>query len=100
MVKPPLLDEFYREVEEENLKWMRYLQVDCGEMARIREEFPDDWEIEELTRSIIFDNAQLIEILGKEVENAKTARKEFTQLFRRGQGDQCPGNASEFQGSP
>ena len=77
MVRPSLLAEFYREVEEDALEWIRYLQIDCGEMARVREEFPDDWEIEELTRSIIFDNAQIIEMLRKEVEHARAARKEF-----------------------
>jgi hypothetical protein len=100
MVKPSHLDEFYREVEEDNLKWMRYLQLDCGEMARIREEFPDDWEIEELTRSIIFDNVHLIEILRQEVEHAKATRKEFARIRWRGQSNQCPGNASEFQRDP
>lgn len=100
MVKPSLLDEFYKEVEEDNLKWMHYLQLDCGEMARIREEFPDDWEIEELTRSIIFDNAHLIHILGKEVEHAKAVRKKFARICRGGQSNQCAGNASEFQRGP
>ena len=84
MVAPSLADEYYREVEESNLDWIRHLQFDCGEMARIREEFQDDWEIEELTRSIIFDNAQTIEILKKEVEHARAARKELARIHRRG----------------
>ena len=100
MVKTSIAEEFYREIEEDNRQRMRLLDLDCGEMARIREEFPDDWEIEELTRSIIFDNAQLIELLRKEIERAKAARKQFARICRRGQGDQCTGNAFEFQGGP
>ena len=43
-----------------------------------------DWEVEELTRSIIFDNTQTIEGLRKEVEHARAARKEFARIHRRG----------------
>jgi hypothetical protein len=84
MVSPSLLDDYYKEVEEDNLEWIRRLQFDCGEMARIREEFQGDWEIEELTRSIIFDNTQTIETLRKEIEHARAARKEFARILRRG----------------
>jgi hypothetical protein len=49
-----------------------YLQKNIGEMNAIREDFPDDWEIEELTRAIIHDEGQIIEMLREEVENERT----------------------------
>jgi hypothetical protein len=80
VVTPDLLTEFYRERVDNALAHIRYLALDTGEMSRIREMFRDDWEIEELTRAIIFDEAQIIESLRKEIEHARTARKELKRV--------------------
>lgn len=78
MVNPSLLQEFYRESEEQALEDIRYLQTDMGLMAKIRETFADDWETVELTRAIIFDETQLIQSLTEEIENAREARKKLS----------------------
>ena len=54
---------------------MTYLQKNIGELNRIREDFPSDWEIEELTRALIHDEGQLIESLREEIEDAREALK-------------------------
>lgn len=84
MVKISLEERFYAEHEENILNWIRYLQFNCGEMARMREEFPDDWEIEELTRWLIFELTWAIQQFAKEVGYARAARKEFAGIRRRG----------------
>ena len=77
MVIPSLLNEFYQEQEEQAMRDIRYLQTDMGLMAKIREENPGDWELEELTRAIIFLEVQTIEDLKGEIEIARTACKEL-----------------------
>jgi hypothetical protein len=78
MVTPNLLKEFYEDSEKQALETIRYLQRDMGRLATIREENPDDWEVEELTRHIIFEEIQSIEALREEVEHARAARKELS----------------------
>jgi hypothetical protein len=69
MVAPNLIKEFFQEKVDDDLSFMRYLQADAGKMQEIREANPYDWEMEELTRHIIFLEAQTIEGLKKEIEN-------------------------------
>jgi hypothetical protein len=81
MVSPNnILKEFYEETEKDNLDQIRYLQSDIGEMNCLREQYSGDWEVVELCRSIIFENAHLIESLRKEIELARTASKGFKKL--------------------
>jgi hypothetical protein len=86
VVIPSLLAEFYRERIEDNLALMEYLARDIGEMNRIREGAGRDWGIEELTRAIIFEEGQTIELLRKEVEND---RKEISKL-KKGRPSESP----------
>ena len=74
---PSLLTEFYEENEAQAMDKIRYLQTDIGEMQKLREENSDDWEIGELTRHIIFLEAQTIEGLKKEIENAREDLKKL-----------------------
>jgi hypothetical protein len=75
MVNPSLQIEFYRERIEDNLAFLQYLSRDIGEMNRFREACREDWELEDLTRAIIFDETQAMEGLRKEIENdRKTLR--------------------------
>lgn len=53
------------------LQEMTYLQRNIGELNKLREENPDDWEIEELTRAIIFEENQIIELTREEIENGR-----------------------------
>ncbi len=69
--------ELAAEWEKECLAQISYHQRSIGEMNALREQFCDDWEIEELTRAIIFDEAQLIEMFTKEVEGVREARKKL-----------------------
>ncbi len=73
MVIPSLQTQFYRERIKDSLSQIRYLLRDIGEMSRIRETIADDWEIEELTRAIIFYEAQIIEDLKGEIEHDQRA---------------------------
>ena len=71
---------FYEEIEQDNLTIIRNLQKDMGEMNRIRENFSEDWEIQELTRVIIFNEARLIESLMEEIRDAQQAKKRLGKV--------------------
>ncbi len=66
-----ILEELSLETEAWAQENIRACQVSIALMAEIREKYQDDWEIEELTRAIMFDEAQLIKSLQKEVEVAR-----------------------------
>ena len=74
---PNPVKDFYEEKIEDDLSFMRYIQADMGKMQEIREANPDDWEMEELTRHIIFLEAQTIEGLKKEIENDREDLKKL-----------------------
>ncbi len=80
MVSPDTLAAFYEEIEKDNLAAIRDLQRDMGEMNRIREEFSEDWEIQELTRVIIFEEARIIEELTEEIRHARQERKRLGKV--------------------
>jgi len=80
MVSPDTLAAFYEEIEKDNLARIRGLQKDMGEMNRIREDFSEDWEIQELTRVIIFDEARIIEELTEEIKHAREAKKRLGKV--------------------
>ncbi len=73
MVIPSTTEDFYRESEQRALEEIRFLQRSMAETARIREEYPGDWEIEELTRHIIFLGNQNIHSLMEVSEDARAA---------------------------
>jgi hypothetical protein len=74
------LRDFYRETEAWALGIIRSCQESIALMAQVRERYLEDWEIEELTRSIMFDEAQAIESLRKGAENARAASKELERV--------------------
>jgi hypothetical protein len=74
---PNLAKDFYQEKIKDDLKFMRYLQTDVGRMQEIREANPDDWEIQELTRAIMFDEAQTIEGLKRQIEHGREELKKL-----------------------
>ena len=80
MVSPDTLAAFYEEIERDYLAAIRDLQKDMGEMNRIREDFSEDWEIQELTRVIIFDEARIIEELTEEIRHAREAKKRLGKI--------------------
>jgi hypothetical protein len=80
MVSRNTLSAFYEEIEKDNLTTIRDLQRDMGEMSRIRENFSEDWEIQELTRVIIFEEARIIEELTEEIRYAREARKRLGKV--------------------
>jgi hypothetical protein len=69
--------QFYQAKIEDDFQFMRYLQADMGKMQEIREAYSDDWEIRELTRHIIFLEAQTIEGLKREIENDREDLKKL-----------------------
>lgn len=80
MVSPDTLAAFYEEIERDNLVTIRGLQKNMGEMNRIREDFSEDWGIQELTRVIIFDEARIIEELTEEIRHARQERKRLSKI--------------------
>lgn len=74
-----LLIEFYQERIEDNLSLLRYLSRDIGEMNRLREGTGGKWEVEELTRHIIFLETQTIQILREQIEHDRAAIKEHEE---------------------
>jgi hypothetical protein len=69
-------DSPYREFEAWAIGQMLQSQESMAVMNEVREQFPDDWEIQELIRSIIFDEIQIIKEMKAEAERARAARKE------------------------
>lgn len=63
--------------EKECLAQIAFHQKSIGEMNALREQFTDDWKIQELCRETIFEQAQLIEMFTREVEVAREARKKL-----------------------
>jgi hypothetical protein len=72
-----LAKEFYENCEAEALEQISYLTRDMGAMAKLREEYPDDWEMQELTRAIMFDEGKLIESLKGEIQYARATIKKL-----------------------
>lgn len=72
-----LLADFYRQKEAWALVQIRAAQDSIASMAEVRERRGDNWEIEELTRVIIFEEAQFIDRMKGEAERAKAASKEL-----------------------
>jgi hypothetical protein len=71
-----LKDSFFQELEAWAIGQMRQSQESIAVMNEVREQFPDDWEVQELIRSIIFDEIQIIESMKEEAKRAKAAGKE------------------------
>ncbi|MGA2956106.1 MAG: hypothetical protein ABSF48_10330 [Thermodesulfobacteriota bacterium] len=80
MVTPSLKDQFYQELEAWALEQIRAGQESISLMAEVRERCAADWEIEELTRAIIFDEAQIMESMKGEAERARAAREESQRV--------------------
>ena len=72
--------ELSKAVETRALEDIRFLQGSIAETAKIRELFPDDWEIQEDCRHIIFLSNQNIQILMEEIELARATRKDLERV--------------------
>jgi hypothetical protein len=57
---------------------MSYLQGDIGRLNALREDFPGDWEMQELTRALIFEESQLIGMLRGEIEDGRETLKKLS----------------------
>lgn len=72
--------DFYLGLEGWALEQIRASQQSISLMAEVRELYAGDWEIEELTRAIIFDEVQFIEEMKGEAERARATGKEFARV--------------------
>lgn len=79
LIPSPAL-EFYQELEEWALESIRASQGSIALMAEIRERYGEDWQIEELTRAIMFDELQIIEGMKGETEYARTSHKKLERV--------------------
>jgi hypothetical protein len=80
MVIPSPINEFYPDTEVWALKIIRACQESIALMEEVREQNPGDWEIEELTRAIMFDEAQMIKSLRMEAESARAACQKLKRV--------------------
>jgi hypothetical protein len=72
-----LLKELSQETEAWTMDQIRAAQESISLTTDIRERYGGDWEVEELTRSIIFEEVKFIEKMGAEAENARATREEL-----------------------
>ena len=78
MVIPSSSKFFYKDQEAWAREAIRQSEESIALMAEIREHWRiDDWEIEELTRAIMFDESRFIESMRKEAECARAAQKKL-----------------------
>ncbi len=71
------LKDYFQEIEVRGLEQIRYLQGDIAAMNRLREAHPGDWELEEVTRAIIYDESQIIEMIREEIEHERADLKKL-----------------------
>jgi hypothetical protein len=77
MQGPNSLLTYYECIEKDNLAAIVYFQKDIARVGQLREDLSEDWEIEELTRSIMHDEAQIIQNLAEEVADAREAKNKL-----------------------
>ncbi|MGD0625087.1 MAG: hypothetical protein ABSB32_10255 [Thermodesulfobacteriota bacterium] len=80
MVTPFPASDFYAELEAWTLDQIRAGQESISLMAEIRERSAGNWEIEKLTRAIIFDEVQIIEGLKGEAGRARAVCEESQRV--------------------
>jgi hypothetical protein len=69
-----LIGDLIKDTKTWALEQIQAAQASISLMAQIREQYGEDWQIEELTRVIMYDEAQFIEAMRKEAERASAAR--------------------------
>jgi len=66
------LKEFYEESIEERLDYIRFINSENKVFQEIRENHPQDWEIVELCRELIFNNIRAVNYYLRGIENDRS----------------------------
>lgn len=74
------LKDLYEEWVREDLDYIKFLNSENKIFQRTREKHQDNWEIVELCREALFDNAKLIKFLMGRIEDVRTRVKELGQI--------------------
>ncbi len=78
MVIPDFLKNFYEDSISERLDHIRFISSENKVLQGIREQNQDEWQIVELSREILFENAKHIEYLRKGIGNDREAIKKLS----------------------
>ena len=71
------LKELYESFIEEHLDWIKLKNNENKVLQRIREKNQSNWKIVESCREIMFENARMIDILRRDIENDRRQIKEL-----------------------
>lgn len=69
--------QFLQERIESNQSLIRDHSMSIGLMNKVRELYPDEWEIEEYARHNIFLSKEIMENLKEEIQNDQRAIREY-----------------------
>lgn len=72
-----LMARFYDSIAEENLEWIKIKNQANKVYQSIKEKYSDRWEIVELCREALWDNARAILDLTHEIEYARKEAKRY-----------------------
>lgn len=71
------LRQLFEEWIEEDLEYIRFLHTENKVFQGLREKHQGEWEVVELCREALFDNAKLIENLKKRTEDVRAEIKKL-----------------------
>ena len=75
------MNDFIKEMHEESIKdeleYIRFIGEENKVLQRIRESHQGEWQIVELCREIMFDNAKEVNSILGEIENDRSKIKEL-----------------------
>ena len=74
------LKELYEEWVDDDMDHIKLIHTENKVFQRIRENNQDDWEMVELCRESLFDNANLITFLKERVEDVTSRCKEIGRV--------------------
>jgi hypothetical protein len=92
-------EEFVKQNQDDEKEWLRYLSKDIAFLKELREEYRNDWEMEQLISSIIHDEVDLFDSCKRRWENARRAEKELHRLRREGPDNKQPRDGNEAEGA-
>lgn len=84
---PKILKEYYESSIGERLEYIKFIGAENKVYQELRENHHDEWEVIELCRKILFDNAKLINFLQEGIENDRAEIKKFSRVRRSGQSN-------------
>jgi hypothetical protein len=69
-------NELYEVIENDNLDFIRQTQQDIALLIAVRERFPNETELQERIKALIYVERQEIETLSEVIRNGRTGKIE------------------------